>query len=243
MTMMDRLIDPDCSSHSPAEFSDRHRHYKRLEEIGIPIEVPKNYELYAAGDLPDSCYLVKEGRIVSFEHTYTGRQHVFGRIEPGDIILLPSIILGHRLTLSFATTLPSKLVRIQRNSLFDAMSSDIELALCITYILSAKFIEVNERLRASSSRAVPWKLCNLLLSLADKHGVDYDGKVLIEMKASQQMMADYLHVNRTTVARTIKELTCSGLIERINDYYCIRSLDKLKCYMDDIDVYESRIDK
>ena len=221
--------------HTPPELFRMDRFYERLEEIGVPMELPKNHVLYNAGELPDSCYYVKEGRIISFEYTYTGQQNVFGNIGPGAFILLPSIILGHRVTLSFATALPSKLVRIYRKSLLDAISSDPDFALCTVYTLSVKFIVTNERFRAESSKAVSWKLCNLMLSLADQYGVEYDGKTLIKLEYSQQNMADFLHVNRTTVARSIKELMSSGLIERINDYYCIRSLDKLKSYMDSID--------
>ena len=219
------------------------RYYKRLEEIGTVIEVPKNHKLLAVGDLPECCYVVKEGRIVSYEYTYTGRQHVFANIEPGAFILLPSIVLGHRVTLGFKSTAPSKLVRIGRDTMLSAIATDPDFALCTAYKLSAKFIWANEQFHAGSGRAVPWKLCNLLLSLADKHGVQHDGKILINTKFSQQMMADYLHVNRTTIARTVKELTSSGLIERINDKYCIRSVDKLRSYMEEIDMYVSEINR
>ena len=154
----------------------------------------------------------------------------------GTLIVLPAVILEHRLELSFMTTMPSKLVRIRREDLLKAISSDAELTIGIMNILAANFIRVYEEFRADN-RAAPWKLCNLLLSLADKHGADYDGKVLIKLRYSQQMMADYLHVNRTTVARTIKQLTDAGLLERVNNYYCIRSLDRLQRYMERFDTY------
>jgi len=215
--------------------------YERLEMIGTPMDAPKNFKLYNAGDLPDSCYLIKEGWVISFEYTYTGRQNVFshtGNHGPDSLLLLHGMILGHRVTLSFRTTTPSKLVRIRREDLLNEIASDAAFANGIIYILAAKCVEANERFRTDSNRPVPWKLCNLLLSLADKHGIDHDGKLLIKLKYSQQMMADYLHVNRTTVARIIKELTDSSLIERINGYYCIRSLDKLQRYMEQFDMYK-----
>ena len=231
---------PEYYDRHPPEIFDMNRYYERLEEIGAVMEVPKNYKLFNAGDLPDSCFLIKEGRIISYEYTYTGQQHVFGNIEPGAFILLPSIVLGHRVTLSFMSALPSTLVRIGRNSILRNIATDPDFALCTAHELSAKFIWANERFRADSSRTVIWKLCNLFQSLADKHGVEHDGKVLIKTRYSQQMIADFLHANRITIARTLKELTSLGLIEKINDQYCIRSMDKLKSFMDDIDTYASR---
>jgi CRP/FNR family transcriptional regulator len=73
------------------------------------------------------------------------------------------------------------------------------------------------------------------LSLAEKYGEDHDGKVLIRKKYSQQRMADFLHANRTTVARVMKELSDLGLVERINDYYCIRDMDGLRRHMSEME--------
>jgi CRP/FNR family transcriptional regulator len=217
------------------------RYFERLERIGIPMDVQADFKLANAGDLPDSCYLVKKGHVISFENTYTGKQHMLSNNGPGSLIFLPSIFLRHRVTLNFMTSTPSKLVRIKRENLLNAILTDAEFAIGIINILASKFVAVNERYREEISCFVPRKLCKLLISLADKHGVDYDGKVLIKLKYSQQKMADYLHVNRITVAKIIKELTDAGLIERINDYYCIRSIDKLQRYMEDFNMYKSEI--
>jgi len=218
-----------------------HACYAQLNTIGTPMDLPKNFTLCTAGNSIDSCYLIESGRVISFEITHTGRQHVFsytGNNGPDSLILLPSIVLNCKVTLSFMTATPAKLVRIQRNDLMRLLSSDIEFANQILYILASKFVEVNERFRADSSKSGTWKLCHLLSSLANQYGVDYDGKVLIQIKYSQQMMADYLHMNRTTVARIMKRLTDSGLIERINDYYCIRNPEKLQHYLENADLLE-----
>jgi CRP/FNR family transcriptional regulator len=68
--------------------------------------------------------------------------------------------------------------------------------------------------------------------MADCYGVNYDGKVLIQEKVSQQTIANNLHANRVTIARAIRDLKSLGLVEYINGYYCIRSIDKLKKHMD-----------
>lgn len=221
----------------PPELIQISGYEERLERLGTPMNVSKNFLLFKAGDLPDSCYLIKEGRINSSECTYNGREHIFGSNGKGSLILLPSVILGHKLTLDFRASVASKLIRIHRETLMSEIYSDPGLAVNMIYILSEKFIEVNEQFRAGSNRIVPWKVCNLLLSLAERSGVEYDGKILIKEKYSQQMMADYLHANRVTIVRAIKELMDFGLLERINDYYCIRSLEKLQKHMDYMDRY------
>ena len=71
----------------------------------------------------------------------------------------------------------------------------------------------------------------MLLKFAKQSGTDYDGKILIREKISQQSMANMLRVSRITVARTIKELKDLGLLENINGYYCLRSTEQLKRHM------------
>ena len=214
------------------ELSGLDEYYGRLERIGSPVDAPKHFRLFSAGELPDCCYLIKEGRVISFEYTNTGRQNVFSRTgpnEPDSLIVLPAMLLRRRLALSFMTEMPSELIHIRRENLLDAISLDPSLAIGIMNILSAKFLMVYEEFFAES-RAAPWRLCNLLLSLADRYGEAHDAGVLIKLKYSQQMMADRLRMNRTTVADIIRELKDAGLIERVNDYYCIRSVDRLRRY-------------
>jgi len=212
-------------------------YYKHLEKIGKPIKLPRNHQLYETGNLPDKCYLIMKGLVVSFRYTNTGQEHIFSTEEPGALILLPSIILEHRVMLNFKTIEPSNLLSIGRKEIIDEITSDPSFALQTIYLLSQKFLDVYERFLAESHNIDTWKLCNLLLSLAAKYGTDYEGKVLVVHKYSQQMMADVLHINRTTVARAVKNLTSLGLIERINNFYCIRDIEKMKKHMDYLSRY------
>lgn len=200
-------------------------------KIGTPVEVSRNQLLYRAGEIPDSCYLVLSGRVVSTEVTATGRELVYSTNDEGTIIFLPALLLHRRLTLSFKASIPSKLIRVQQETLFKAMSEDPEFFTSMFYDLAIKYADLLDSFH-STSHSMPWKVCNLLLTQADRHGVDYDSKVLIKKKYSQQMMADFLHANRITIARIIKELTDLALIERVNDFYCIRNIEKLQQYMD-----------
>lgn len=218
----------------PSEGGCVKRFCEQLQSIGTPMEVPRNYRLYRAGDIPDSCYLVQSGRIVSTEVAATGRELVFSANEENAVILLPSILLRRSLTLDFRASAPSRLIRVRREDLLGAMASDQEFLTNMLYVMTVKYAVLLDMFH-STSHMVPWQVCHLLLSLEEKHGVDHDGKRLIQKKYSQQMMADLLHVNRTTIARVMKDLFDLDLVERINDYYCIRSVEKLRRYMDEIE--------
>ncbi len=212
------------------------RSAEQFQRMGTPVTLAKNQTLYKVGDVPDSCYYVCQGRIVAFDCTPAGGEHIFSVNVPGELILVPSMVVIHPLVLNFKASEPTHLIRIHRETLFQEMADDAEFSAQLVYALSVRLIDTIEQSRERGSYSVPWRVCNLLLSMAGRYGVPYDGKVLIQKKMSQQAMANELHANRVTVARAIRELKDYGLVEYINGYYCVRDMARLKKHMDYLEV-------
>ena len=209
-------------------------HIERFRELGQTLELPKNYVLFEAGEIPDCCYYIEQGQVVSCEYTVSGREHVFSSNNAGTMILVPSMVITHELTLNFRTSRPSRLIRLEREVLYGILAEEPDIAADFIYSLSSQLIYIIEQFRERGSYSVTWRVCNLLLTMAEHSGIDYDGKVLIQEKMSQQNMANRLQANRVTVARALKELKDYGLVEVINGFYCIRDIEKLKRHMNHI---------
>ena len=110
----------------------------------------------------------------------------------------------------------------------NAVMSEPEIAMDIIQSLSTKFIAAMDQIRNMTYRSSEWRICDLLLIYADFYGVEYDGKILIQEKISQQIMSNLLGINRITTVRGIKNLKNMGLIEQINGLYCIRDVERLR---------------
>ena len=237
----DRYFDGETNEPNPAHLIYTDRASMRLEMLGIPVELPKGFVIHSAGEVPDSCYLIRRGRVMSYEFTASGEERIYNINEEGSLLFEPSVILGRPLTLHFKTMMRSILIRIPRDALLNAVMTDPEAAVDILCSVSEKFLESNEQIRESACHSVRWKVCNLLLSYALRFGVDYDGKVLIHERLSQQLMANLLRVNRVTVARVVRELRDLGLVEQVNGFYCIRSIQRMRKHMQYIDMdHESK---
>ena len=116
----------------------------------------------------------------------------------------------------------------KNHMLLQGIAHDPQLSMDIMESLSTKFLSAMEQVRHTNFHNAGWKICDLLLIFAEHYGVPYDGKILIKEKISQQLLSNLLGINRVTAVRAIKELKEMALIEQINGYYCIRSLEKLK---------------
>ena len=198
------------------------------------IQLPKNHLLYKEGDVPDHCYYIKKGIIVSFEYSPNGEEVIYNVNAEGSLVFESSVILEKEISVNFKTLVPSTLVKIPRDTLLQAITTNPSASFDVLCSLAEKFMGANEQMREFTNHSAYWKICNLLLTFAMKYGTGYDGKVRIDLKISQQMLANMLRVNRVTVANCIRELRDADLLEQINGSYCIRSMDALRKYMEGI---------
>ena len=145
-----------------------------------------------------------------------------------------NVLFDQESAVNFKTVLPSELILITKEMLLEGISRDPQLSMDIMESLSTKFLSSMEQIRHSNFHNAAWKICDLLLIFAEHYGVPYDGKILIKEKISQQLLSNLLGINRVTAVLAIKELKEMALIEQINGYYCIRSLEQLKRHQERI---------
>ena len=211
-------------------------HFRRnpslLKSMGNLIDVEKDTVLINANEIPKYCYYVKSGRVISYEYSKSGEERIYTFSERDSLVLEESLLFMRPVPVSFRAAVNSKLVQIDRNTLLSEIVNNPEFAIDIIHSVSEKFLSAMEQIRQISSYSATWKICSLLIVFANNYGVPYDGKTLIQEKISQQMISSMLGINRITAVRSIKNLKNTGLIEQINGYYCIRSIDKLKRHME-----------
>jgi len=200
--------------------------------MGTEVTIPKNTIVHTANEIPEYAYYILSGRIISFEYTASGNERIYAISSKGSIVLDESLITGRPVPVSFRTTKETRAIKINRDAMLRAISSDPDFAMAIIRSTSDKMLAAMEVIRQSTSTSASWKVCNLLLTLAKQYGVPYDNKTLISEKISQQNIANLLGLNRITTLRVMKDLKDMGLIEQINGLYCIRDEAKLKRHME-----------
>lgn len=235
---MENIEAAEGRAISPASPFFSYKPTSRFEDMGTAVKLPKNHIIYHAGETPDCCYLIKQGRVISFEYTPAGDERIYSINDEGTLLFEASMMLNSPLMLSFKTNIPSVLIKIPNETLRRAMLSDTSISEDLLRSVSEKFIRTNEQIRHSSIHGIRWQVANLLITLAGRFGVDRDGKTLIHEKISQQRMANLLRVNRVTVARVIKELRDLNLIEQLDGFCCISDMVGLRGYMAELDSAE-----
>ena len=200
-----------------------------LEMIGEGVRIfPKNHLLLDSGCVPEYCYLVQKGQVLGIALSPSMEEQIYYVMDPGALFLEANVIFRKPVGVSFRTSMLSELIPIRRDRLIEAIEESPRVLYSVLGNISGKFFEAMDEIRESKSYNANWHLCKLLLSLAERYGVAYDGKVLIQRKTGIQFLTSMLGVNRATTVRGLRQLRNLGLIENINGYYCVRSMEALR---------------
>lgn len=206
--------------------------YSLLEPYGELRSFPKDHTLVSHGNIPQFCYFLCHGQVLGYEILDSGNEVIYSIQESNSLFCEANLLANTPVPVNFRTTQPCKLLCINRSQLLQAIQEDSQLMSCMMEAISTKFIGAMDEVRNVKNHSAVWRLCELLHNLALRHGILYDNKILIQERLSIQMFTSLLGVNRATTVRSLKLLKDLGLVEHINGYYCIRSIDSLQRYQE-----------
>jgi CRP/FNR family transcriptional regulator len=204
------------------------RRINALESLGQAQSFPENHIIIRAGTMPKSCYIVLDGQVVGASPSYSGDDLIFFVMGPNSIFGEVGVLFDRPSPVTFKTTAPSKLLVLRKDLFVEAVKNDGELSFAMLESVSDKFYAAMDEIGHIRSHGINWQLCDLLLVFGERYGVAYDGKIMIDYKVTIHLLASMLGVNRASVVRGLKSLKDINLIEHINGYYCIRSLEQMR---------------
>ncbi len=209
--------------------------YSMWEQLGENIFFPANHVFVEAEQQVNYCYFVKKGRVAAFHIYPNGEERIFELHDAGQLFLENSLLFQAHSLVSYKTTCATELIRISKCRMKKAIKENPSFALDVMNQTSLKYHSSMDRLRNTTTQNVPWKICDFFLTFAERYGVPYKGKILIQEKISQQFISNYIGINRITVVRIVKELKTLGLIEKIGKFYYVCDVNGLKEYQMAID--------
>lgn len=202
--------------------------FSRFEQLGRMQLFEKNQLILAQNTVPSCCYFICQGRVMGYECSSSGDEIIYSILESHMLFAEANLLTNRPSAVSFKAAKNSELLCIDKPSLLMAMEEDPQLMSDILHALSDKFIEAMDEVRDMKNHTAIWRLCKLLLTLAERYGISYDNKILIREHISIQTLTSMMGVNRATTVRSLKLLRDLGLVEHINGYYCIRSTESLR---------------
>lgn len=222
--------------------------WELLENLGAPLSLGKKDRIVygganeaAATGLPASaalaggafCYLVLSGSLAT-KVSHGGGEALFYNIHRrGSLVYEAACMLGLQPHSMYLEALePTEVRRISHNELEAAAEADTRIYKLLLRSTNAKFTSVCNQVRETRDFDAATRMYNLLVTLATTADDDAgDGEwVPIGFRASQQMLADFLGINRITAVKALGRLADLGRVTKKDGVYAVRQNDLLAKY-------------
>jgi len=199
-----------------------------LSEVVVDNEIKKKQPVYLAGDSSENLYFLKKGRVKITRTDESGKEFTLTLLEPGEIFgELGLFDDSPRETTAMA--LEDSVICMMKRSDFEKYAANKpELSFKLNKLMGFRLRQIENRIEDLLFRDVPSRLARLLLRLVDQHTRKTKNGVRIDIKLSQQELANLIGATREMTSTVLNSFKKDGLINVISKYIHIMDRKRLE---------------
>ena len=183
-----------------------------VEQIQLE-EFRRRQVVYMPGDPGESLFFVGTGRIKLSRVTSDGKELTIAYRETGDLFGEASLVeIRPRREMAESMERTAVLV-LPAQAFADLVAQDAAMGFDLSKILCRRRRDLEDRIEDLVFRDVNSNLAELLLRLADEHGVEDRRGTLVAFKITHQEMANIIGSTRETVSLTLSQFKKRKLID------------------------------
>jgi CRP/FNR family transcriptional regulator len=201
----------------------------QLEEIarGLRVQVYRRRELVFTSrrEQPGVLFLL-DGRVkLTRADPRTGRELILFIVRPGELFGMPETDASEPAS---AVALDQSVVARMRTADFERLTQDPEFSVEITRMTASRLAHVTSRLDEMVFRDVPARLARVLLRLASDFPGEHNGAAAIDVRLTQQDLADLIGSTRESASLAVNHFKRQGLIDVRQRVIFIRDSERLR---------------
>ncbi|NOZ61359.1 MAG: Crp/Fnr family transcriptional regulator [Calditrichaeota bacterium] len=189
-----------------------------LSNIVIDTLVKKKQPVYLAGDPNESLYFLKKGRVKVSRIDESGKEYTIILLEPGEIFGELGLFNETPRETTAVAMEDSLICTMRRRDFEDLLQNKPELSLRLNKLIGFRFRQIENRLEELLFRDVPSRLARLLLRLAEKHLLETKHGERINIKLTQQELANLIGATREMTSSVLNNFKKLGYINFESKY-------------------------
>lgn len=189
-------------------------------------------EIFRQGTPVNDLLVVVSGRVEVSTSAPSGKKHILTHLEIGKLLNLIPLLDGEPGIYDIAAHSAATILFIPGALVLAAIDDEPEFAHDMLELLSFRSRKLAGYVSHEVLMPLPARCAHLLLTLVEYHGIRKPNGYLIDMKLSQEELAEMLGRSRQSVNREIRELEKAGLIETAYSQFLVRDVKALKAIAD-----------
>ncbi len=189
-------------------------------------------EIYRQGNPVNDLLVVLSGRVEVSTSAPSGKKHILTHLEVGKLLNLIPLLDGEPALYDIAAHSPAKVLFIPGTLVLAAIDDEPEFAHDMLELLSFRSRRLSGYISHEVLMPLPARCAQLLLTLVEYHGIRKPNGYAIDIKLSQEELAEMLGRSRQSVNREIRALEKAGIVETAYSQFLVRDVKALKAIAD-----------
>ena len=192
----------------------------------------KNVTIFHIDDPGNALFILKNGLVKITIEDQSGREIILRMLYPTDFFGEMALLDGMPRSATVTAQEPTDALILYRDHLLEIIEKSPQILLNMTAVLSRRLRKVNELIRSLAFYDVYGKVARVLLNLAAEKGRSTEEGTVIDLRLTQQELAELAGMSRETMTRTLRDFQqagCvridSGIITILNDDMLLREMN------------------
>ena len=199
-----------------------------LNNMVVDNEVKKKQPVYLAGDPSENLYFLKQGRVKISRIDESGKEFTLTLLEPGELFGEMGLF-DDAPRQTTATALEDSLICAMRRSDFEKyVAGRPQLSFKLSKLMGLRLRQIESRIEELLFHDVPTRLSRLLLRLVDQHPRETKYGMRIDIKLSQQELANLIGATREMTSTVLNSFKKEGIINIMSKYIYITDRRRLE---------------
>lgn len=187
-------------------------HLDSLARLLVERSFGRGDVVFFEDDPGDALYIVQSGRVKIYRVAEDGREKTLALFGEGDFFGEMALVDGGPRSAIAEAVVKTTIYALHRVEFQELVTANPAISLGMIKVLSSRLRQTNSQVMDAVFRDVRGRVVQTLLELSIRHGVEFNGESMIDMKLTHQELANMVGTARETVSRILAELQDAGLV-------------------------------
>ncbi|MEC8990417.1 MAG: Crp/Fnr family transcriptional regulator [Candidatus Latescibacterota bacterium] len=180
--------------------------------VTITRRFDKHQVIILAEEEGDALFIISSGQVKVSIVSEDGREVILSLLGTGSVFGELSLLDGKPRSANVVATENTDLYMLRRSDFLQLVYKVPQIAVGLLAELAARLRKTDRKIGGLALLDVTSRILETLLQLADEHGTETDGGVLLKSRPTHQQIANMSGTTRETVSRVLKRLEKQGYI-------------------------------